>query len=105
MFAKVYSFAFDDLADAKDAAAEISRELSSEISEHNLAGLSVYLDKKGLLTINVKFDDFDDVQEFEKSRLNFASGMVERFGCTSDETTALTLFSFEREASTTELEL
>lgn len=102
MFAKVYQFEFTDLADAKAAAAHLSREMSTAISEFDLAGISVFLNKTGTLTANIKFDELELVKEFEASKTNLIEQISAQYDCTAKVSTALSLFAYEREAVSTE---
>lgn len=103
MFAKVYQFEFAELPRAKAAAAKLSRELSTAISEYDLAGLSIFLNKSGTVTVHVKFDELDLVKEFEADKGKLVLDITNEFSCTSNETTALALFAYEREAVSTEI--
>ncbi|MEN8709957.1 MAG: hypothetical protein ABF310_08090 [Paracoccaceae bacterium] len=103
MFAKVYHFEFADLADAKAAAAQLSREMSSAISEFDLAGISVFLNKTGHLTANIKFDELDLVKEFEQSKSSLIDDIARKYNCDATVSTALSLFAYEREAVSTDI--
>ena len=65
MFAKIFNFKFNGVAEAKVAASFVSDAFGKLIVTNNMRSLNISIGKCGSLSIQTKFENSDDLKAFE----------------------------------------
>ena len=71
MYAKVYSYKFSGLSEAKVAATFCSDGLGKKIVPYNIRSLNISIGQCGSVSINLKFETGEDLKKFEQESKNF----------------------------------
>ncbi len=98
MFCKVYNLEFASIGEAKGGVSFLSEQIGGVISESNIASLSILLDKKGGVSVTVRFDAMEAMAEFAQKKAPVFSELRQKFPVRINELSAVAVFSFEREA-------
>jgi hypothetical protein len=102
MISKIYQFKLTSINEAKIAATYVTEELSSSISDYELAGLSVVISKDGVLSVTLKFDDLEELKRFEIDKADLVTQIRDSFLCRVSSFNGVTVYNYEREASATQ---
>lgn len=98
MFCKVYNLEFASIGQAKSGVSFLSEKIGGVISESNIANLSILLDKKGIVSVTVRFDTLEAMAEFGSRKAPVFTQLKQKFAVRFNEMSAVAVFSFEREA-------
>lgn len=99
MFCKVYNLEFSSIKEAKIGVSYLSEEIGGAIAEWNIASLSILLDKRGAVSISVRFDNLEEMEAFAKNNKQIFVDLKESFSLRFKEISAVAVYSFEREAT------
>ena len=101
MLAKIYNLRFQNLADARHAASYISDGMGGLVGELNIAGLTIMLRKEGIVQAIARFDTQEDFLRVQSKRPDVIGMLQKQFPCIVEDIAAVTVYSYEREATTT----
>lgn len=99
MFCKVYNLEFSSIKEAKIGVSYLSEEIGGAIAEWNIASLNILLDKRGTVSISVRFDSLEEMEGFSKNKLEIFADLKDSFSLKVKEMSAVAVYSFEREAT------
>ncbi|SCM66701.1 hypothetical protein [Donghicola eburneus] len=105
MYSKIYQIEVPGLAEGKIAAAFMAEELTPLISRYNMAGLSVFLCKEGMVQITVNFDSPGDMKLFQEAQEQIFAQLKNSFSCSTGEYQAVPVFRYEREATNSSMQM
>ena len=72
MYAKIYSYKFSGLSEAKVAATFCSDGLGKKIIPYNIRSLNISIGQCGSVSINLKFETGEDLKKFEQVKCFFS---------------------------------
>jgi hypothetical protein len=101
MLAKVYVLRFTNLNDARNAATHVSESMGRKLGNYDLSGLTVLLRKEGIVKVIARFDCQKAFQRMQTSRPDVLSEVQNLFPCMIEDASAVTVFSYERDATVT----
>lgn len=101
MLAKVYILRFTSLNDARHAATHLSEALGKELAKYDLSGLTVLLRREGTVKVIARFDCQKAFQRMQANRPDVLAEVQNLFPCMIEDASAVTVFSYERDATVT----
>ena len=99
MFARIFEYKFTNLDQAKIAANHLSMELGDKIEKFNINSLSITIGKCASISIVCKFEDNNDMQNFEQFASSLLKQMKQTFTFKSSGFPGVTIFNYESEAA------
>ena len=105
MYAKVYSYKFSGLSEAKVAAGFCSENLGAKITEYNFFGLNILISQNGDLNLVIKFDDTNTLKKFEVDSEKILNDLRKSFVFKENKFAGVYAYSFEKEAIATEIKI
>ena len=105
MYAKVYSFKFPGLSEAKVAATFCSENLGKNIVPFNIRSLNISIGKCGSISINLKFETGEDLNKFEENSKDFFQDLKKTFVFKQSNFSGIYVYNYESEITSTELSL
>jgi hypothetical protein len=103
MYAKIYNFKFNGVAEAKVAASFISDAFSKLIVSNNMRSLNISIGKCGSLSIQTKFESGDDLKLFELKASAVFQDLKQTFIYKEDTYSGVYIFNYEAEAIKSEV--
>ena len=79
MYAKIFNFKFNGVAEAKVAASFISDAFGKLIVSNNMRSLNISIGKCGSLSIQTKFESSDDLKSFEGKAAEVVGDLKQSF--------------------------
>ena len=98
MFAKIFNFKFNGVAEAKVAASFISDAVGKLIVDNNMRSLNISIGKCGSLSIQTKFESSDDLKRFEAKAADVFADLKQTFVYKEDNYAGVYIFNYEAEA-------
>ena len=98
MFAKIFNFKFNGVAEAKVAASFISDAFGKLIVDSNMRSLNISIGKCGSLSIQTKFESSDDLKRFEGKASEVFADLKQTFVYKEDNYAGVYIFNYEAEA-------
>ena len=98
MFAKIFNFKFNGVAEAKVAASFISDAFGKLIVTNNMRSLNISIGKCGSLSIQTKFENSDDLKAFEVKAAEVFRDLKETMVYKEDTFAGVYIFNYEAEA-------
>ena len=98
MFAKIFNFKFNGVAEAKVAASFISDAFGKLIVDSNMRSLNISIGKCGSLSIQTKFESSDDLKRFEVKAGEVFADLKQTFVYKEDNYAGVYIFNYEAEA-------
>ena len=98
MFAKIFNFKFNGVAEAKVAASFISDAFGKLIVSNNMRSLNISIGKCGSLSIQTKFETSDDLKSFEAKAGEVFRDLKETLVYKEDNFAGVYIFNYEVEA-------
>jgi hypothetical protein len=98
MFAKIFNFKFNGVAEAKVAASFISDAFGKLIVDSNMRSLNISNGKCGSLSIQTKFESSDDLKRFEVKAGEVFADLKQTFVYKEDNYAGVYIFNYEAEA-------
>ena len=98
MFAKIFNFKFNDVAEAKVAASFVSDAFGKLIVTNNMRSLNISIGKCGSLSIQTKFENSDDLKAFEVKAAEVFRDLKETMVYKEDNFAGVYIFNYEAEA-------
>lgn len=105
MFARIFEYKFTNLDQAKIAANHISMELGDKIEKFNINSLSITIGKCATISVVCKFENNNDLQNFEKFSSLLLERMKQTFTFKTSGFPGVTIFNYESEAALEAIEL
>ena len=98
MFAKIFNFKFNGVAEAKVAASFVSDAFGKLIVTNNMRSLNISIGKCGSLSIQTKFENSDDLKAFEVKAAEVFRDLKETMVYKEDNFAGVYIFNYEAEA-------
>ena len=98
MFAKIFNFKFNGVAEAKVAASLVSDAFGKLIVTNNMRSLNISIGKCGSLSIQTKFENSDDLKAFEVKAAEVFRDLKETMVYKEDTFAGVYIFNYEAEA-------
>jgi hypothetical protein len=98
MYAKIFNFKFNGVAEAKVAASFISDAFGKLIVSNNMRSLNISIGKCGSLSIQTKFESSDDLKSFEGKAAEVFGDLKQSFVYKEDAYAGVYIFNYEAEA-------
>ena len=98
MFAKIFNFKFNGVAEPKVAASFISDAFGKLIVSNNMRSLNISIGKCGSLSIQTKFETSDDLKVFETKASEVFKDLKETLVYKEDAFAGVYIFNYEAEA-------
>ena len=99
MYAKIFNFKFNGVAEAKVAASFISDAFGKLIVANNMRSLNISIGKCGSLSIQTKFETGDDLKLFEIKANEVFQDLQQTFVYKEDTYAGLYIYMYGAEAS------
>lgn len=96
MLSKTYHLKFPNLDAAQIAAPFVIEALGNAIPTCNLTGLNVVISKEGDVSINVFFQNVNDLKNYEKKHGGFLDSMKKTFLFKSTGFDGVCIYNYER---------
>ena len=103
MYAKIFNFKFNGVAEAKVAASFISDAFGKLIVDSNMRSLNISIGKCGSLSIQTKFESSDDLKRFEVKAGEVFADLKQTFVYKEDTYAGVYIFNYEAEAIKSEV--
>ena len=101
MLAKVYVLRFTNLNDARNAATHVAESLGKRLGSYDVSGLTVLLRKEGIVKVIARFETQKAFQRMQTARPDVLAEVQNLFPCMIEDASAVTVFSYERDATVT----
>ena len=98
MFAKIFNFKFNGVAEAKVAASFVSDAFGKLIVTNNMRSLNISIGKCGSLSIQTKFENSEDLKAFEVKAAEVFRDLKETMVYKEDNFAGVYIFNYEAEA-------
>ena len=98
MYAKIFNFKFNGVAEDKVAASFISDAFGKMIVSNNMRSLNISIGKCGSLSIQTKFESSDDLKSFEGKAAEVFGDLKQSFVYKEDAYAGVYIFNYEAEA-------
>ena len=105
MYAKIYSYKFSGLSEAKVAATFCSDSLGKKIVPYNIRSLNISIGQCGSVSINLKFETGDDLKKFEEESKEFFSDLKNTFVFKESNFSGVYIYNYDSELTATEISL
>ncbi|MDB3892007.1 hypothetical protein N9368_02725 [Alphaproteobacteria bacterium] len=103
MYAKIYNFKFTGVSEAKVAASFCADAFGKLIALNNMRSLNISIGKCGSLSIQTKFENGEDLKEFEVKALAVFEDLKQSFIYKEDGYAGVYVFNYEAEAIASEI--
>lgn len=103
MYAKIFNFKFNGVAEAKVAASFLSDAFGKLIVTYNMRSLNISIGKCGSLSIQTKFETGEDLKKFEAKATELFSDLKQTFVYKEDNYAGVYIFNYEAEAIQSEM--